>query len=238
MSMRQETIKSAAARPRGAAFGLNHALLISLATGLGAIAFVVAILWPQWPGGPVSLDAPALPITIEGVTFNIPPAAIRTAMQRRSGVQERVDLSFAWPSLTPDAAAKPSAGDARAGQNLIFVSISSAAGALAPAERLRTIYPRYTDANSFEQPNGLRSVRFRDDTPFKGEDLYFDGDQPERFIARCTRSSSGAEGTCLLERRIGAAALVIRFPRDWLAEWRELNSGLDRLTALLRPAGG
>ena len=66
-----------------------------------AAAYVAYVLWPRWPDAPVTLDAPSLPITVAGVTFNIEPAAIRMPVQRRPGTQERVDLAYLWPSLTP-----------------------------------------------------------------------------------------------------------------------------------------
>ena len=47
----------------------------------------------------ISPDAPSLPITIGGVAFNVPPAAIRFKVQRRAGAQARIDLNFVWPSL-------------------------------------------------------------------------------------------------------------------------------------------
>ena len=40
----------------------------------------------------MSLDAPSLPITVNGVNFNIPPAAIRNKMQRKPGTQEPYGL--------------------------------------------------------------------------------------------------------------------------------------------------
>lgn len=231
---------AAASRPRRVSASVYAAVLGLLAAGLIAAAFVVVVLWPQWPGGSVAPDAPALPITIEGVTFNVPPAAIRAPVQRRSGVQERIDLSFIWPSLLPpDARAGAGRSDSRSAQGRLFVSIASAAGTLAPAERLSAIYPRYIEAHSVEEPDGLRRARFRDETPFQGEELFVHAGEPERFIARCTRPvAAGAPGMCLLERRIGAAALSIRFPREWLREWREIDKAADRLVARLRPADG
>jgi hypothetical protein len=59
-----------------------------------AALYVSYILWPRWPQGPVSLNAPSLPIVISGVTINVEPAAIRIRVQRRPGVQQRVDLSY------------------------------------------------------------------------------------------------------------------------------------------------
>jgi hypothetical protein len=42
---------------------------------------------------------------------------------------------------------------------------------------------------------------------------------------------------CLMERRIGAADITMRFPREWLADWRDLAARLDYLLAVLRPPG-
>ena len=58
-------------------------LIVFAAVASMAFIYVVYVLWPRWPGLPVGADAPALPITIAGVTFNVPPAAIRVPVQRR-----------------------------------------------------------------------------------------------------------------------------------------------------------
>jgi hypothetical protein len=83
-------------------------------------------------------------------------------------------------------------------------------------------------------------IRFRDDTPYQGEDLFYDPAAPDRFVVRCTRPGAAAmPGTCLFERRLGESAdVIVRFPRDWLAEWRPLSAGIEKLIARLqlRPA--
>src|SRR5262249_44054751 len=82
-------------------------------TAVAAVALIVVLsagylLWPRWSAPVVGPDAPALPITVAGVAFNVPPAAIRVKVQRRPGAHERVDLAFQWPSLAPpDPTAKP-----------------------------------------------------------------------------------------------------------------------------------
>ncbi len=56
---------------------------------------------------------------------------------------------------------------------------------------------------------------------------------------RCTRNGTDTTpGTCLYERRIDTADLVLRFPRDWLADWRTVAANFERLIARLRPARG
>src|SRR6266576_5952649 len=74
-------------------------LIVFAAVALSAFGYVAYVLWPRWSAP--RLDAPPLPITIAGVAFNLPPAAIRVAAQRRPGAQPRVDLVFLWPSLEP-----------------------------------------------------------------------------------------------------------------------------------------
>jgi hypothetical protein len=219
-------------------------MLLLIALMLAAVAYIVYVLWPRWPGAPVALDAPELPITIAGVAFNVPPAAIRMPVQRRPGAHDRIDLAFSWPSLKPaDTAPKPAAPEARPASGItptlerIFITIADAGDAMAPAERLRTIYPRYAAAEPVSGPTGLAVLAFREGTPYQGEDLIYDATTPENFLVRCTRNGAGATpGTCLYERRIEQAAdVVVRFPRDWLEDWQLIAGNIDRLIAGLRP---
>jgi hypothetical protein len=84
--------------------------------------------------------------------------------------------------------------------------------------------------------HGLAVLAFRDGTPYQGEDLIYDAEGPS-FLVRCTRERAGpTPGTCLYERRIGAADVVVRFPREWLSDWRMVAGTLDRLIASVRPS--
>jgi hypothetical protein len=209
-----------------------------------AAAFIVYVLWPRWPRPAIDPHAPALPVIVAGVTFNVPPAAIRTRVQRHPGTHDRIDLSFLWPSLAPpDASAKktsaPVQGDlpATTASDRIFVTIAAGGSSVPPAERVLAIYPRYTAAETSPGPGGLTLLAFRDGTPYQGEDLIYDGEAPG-FLVRCTRSAGPTPGTCLYERWIETVKLVIRFPRDWLTDWRNVADNIDRLIASLRPTHG
>jgi hypothetical protein len=218
---------------------LRLPLVVSLALALLAVGYVAFVLWPRWPGAD-GLNAPALPITVAGELFNVPPAAIRLPTQRHAGPQERLDLAFLWPSLSPpDPTAKPSLSDEPNALDRLFVTIAAADGTLPPVERINAIFRRYLADERFESPDGLTIISFRDGTPYQGEDLYLDGAAPEKFLTRCTRpGAGGTPGMCLYEQRIGAASLTVRFPREWLADWRGLARAIDRLIAGLRPPAG
>jgi hypothetical protein len=214
--------------------------LLAVPVGLCALAvvalgYVVYVLWPRWPEPPVEPDAPPLPIVVAGVAFNVPPAAIRIALQRRPGMQERIDLAYLWPSLAPPDMSGKAGPAARPGDR-IFVTIAASDGTLPPAERLKAIYPRYTDAAASAGPGGLTLLPFRAGTPYQGEDLLFDPAAPERSLLRCSRDGGGAmPDMCLHERRIGAADITLRFPRAWMTDWPNVLAGIEKLIAGLRP---
>ncbi|HUD88449.1 MAG TPA: hypothetical protein VMR17_18555 [Xanthobacteraceae bacterium] len=218
-------------------------LLVAGAVAVGCVAY---LLWPTWPSTPIPLDAPAIPVTVSGVLFELPPAAIRAPVQRHTGPADRVDLAFLWPSLTPpqpdakgeDRPLSGSETDASTtgdGSERLFVTIAALGAVLPPAERLRTIYPRYVEAEADAGPDGLAILPFRAGTPYEGEDLVYLADSPEKFFARCTRQVRALRGSCLQERLIDTAEITLRFPRGWLDDWRNVAAGFDRLVTQLHP---
>jgi hypothetical protein len=213
----------------------SHALPIVLA-GAGtaaAVALVAYLLWPTWdtvgPTGPERL-----PVSVGGTLFNVPTAAIRMKIQRHSGAQERIDLSFVFPSLDPPQASKRISADAVEDAlppiDRIFLSIAAHHDTLAPDMRVRTIYPRYLQQESTPGQGGLAMRAFRDGTPYGGEDLFF-ANSPS-LNARCTRDAE-TPGMCLSEQRIDGADLTFRFPRSWLSQWRDVANAMDLLAVQL-----
>jgi len=220
-------------------------------------SFIAYALWPTWPNAPVALDAPVLPITVGGVLFQVPPAAIRATVQRHAGPQERLDLAFLWPSLKaprPDGEAtgqtsgKPldaNADDDETGSTAktatgatsgrVFVTMTALRSLLPPIERLNSIYPQYVEAKAVAGADGLATLPFRAGTPYEGEDLIYVAGNPEQFFVRCSRQTGAVPGTCIHERVLGAADITLRFPRDWLNHWRDVAISFDHLIAQLHP---
>ena len=235
-------------RRRRALFTLPFGFIVVLAAV--AAAFVSYVLWPTWPSQPTALDAPAIPVTIAGVVFGVPPAAIREAVQRHPGQQERIDLFFEWPSLAPPRsddkpadktvlnAANAAAAATEPENERLFVTIAGLGSELPPLERLRSIYPRYVETQASAGPDGLAILPFRAGTPYDGEDLVYVGTNPEQFFALCTRQGRTVPGTCIHERMLADAEITFRFPRDWFGDWRTIAGGFDRLMATLHPPGG
>jgi hypothetical protein len=232
---------SQARRPRPRSHSpLFAPALLFLAAACLAAGYIVYALWPRWPGAPVSLEAPALPIVVAGQMFNIEPAAIRRAVQRKPGTQQRIDLAYLWPTLVPaELAAKDEVADnnlkAADPNERIFLTIADGRDEMPAAELIKTIYPRYFGQDTSAIAEGLTMRPFRDGTPYQGEDLIFADSAPDDFTARCSRGGVGNTGMCLLQRRIGDADITVRFPRDWLGDWKKVLYGIDRVLTRLHP---
>ena len=219
-------------------------VVLMVAAAVGCVSY---LLWPTWPSDQPALDVPALPVTVGGVLFEVPPAAIRAKLQRHAGQHERIDLVFSWPELSPPPndrtvrdnrpidADNATAALAEAENDRLFVTIAGLTSVLSPLERLRTIYPRYFAAQAATGPDGLAVLPFRGGTPYDGEDLIYAAGNPEQFFARCTRAAGAVPGTCMSERALDGAQISFRFPRDWLRDWRNVAAGFDRLVAQLHP---
>jgi len=210
-------------------------IVLSGAVAIGAIALVAYLLWPTWEPD-VSSDPAHLPVSIGSTLFNVPPAAIRMKIQRHSGPQERIDLSFAYPSLNanelPKRVSADTIEDAIQPIDRIFLSIAAHHGTMAPDVLVRTIYPRYLEPTTSLE-DGLNSRAFRDGTPYSHEDVFFA--TAPAISARCTRDAA-TPGMCLSERRIDGADLTFRFPRSWLTKWRDVANAMVRLTVQLHGA--
>lgn len=205
-------------------------MLVSVAIGGAAIAAVTYLLWPTWTSGGSAIDPSRLPISVGGTIFDVPTDSVRMKVQRHTGPQDRVDLSFTYPSLAPGEQPRHVTADTveSAPQTIqvVFLSIAAHNDALAPEERERTIYPRYLTAGAARGSDGLSLQPFRDNSPYANEDLYVAA--TPRLVARCTRDGE-TPGMCLSERRIGGADLTFRFPRSWLDDWRSVATAMDRL---------
>jgi hypothetical protein len=225
---------SAASARRKRTSRIHHAGPLAAALGISAIALslIVYLLWPTWRAGAFS-GPKQLPITVGGMLFNVPSDAIRMRLQRRSGPQERIDLAFAYPALTAPEPQKHVSADTVDDTPVVIdrllLSIAVRGTELAPDERVRTIYPRYLDRRTVMQ-DGLTGQSFLDTSPYHGEDL-FTAASPA-FVARCTRDDM-TPGICLSQRRIENVDMTFRFPRAWLAQWRDVAIAMGRLVVQL-----
>ncbi len=107
---------------------------------------------------------------------------------------------------------------------------------LDPADRTARLYERFLEENSWSHPGGLIARAFTDDSPFRGDELYFTAPEGREFAARCRRPDPAAAtpNTCQAGMRVGAVDVEIRFSAALLGEWERLRDGALRFVAAAR----
>ena len=181
---------------------------------------------------PTASSAP-VSVTVGGVAFTIPSNYIRYKRARTGGAFEQVDLFAALPDFRgySDADAQTFLSNA-ADSPLINILLHDEALRLSEADRLQRIYIGYAvDPNGKPGPYGLTQYAFRNDSGYRGEDLFVGLLNGGLVVLRCDRlAGDDPNPSCLRETRLARhAALSYRFKRSQLASWRDIATGLDRL---------
>jgi hypothetical protein len=95
-----------------------------------------------------------------------------------------------------------------------------------------TLYARFFADEHWSNPGGLLMRRFRPDSPYGGEELYFSPPDGEAFSARCPRQGSVADvgsANCLWSFRQDGLDIQARFPASLLPRWTRLRDGVQSL---------
>ncbi len=73
-------------------------------------------------------------------------------------------------------------------------------------------------------------------TAYRGEDLFYDKQAPDRFVARCTRDIGAAAGACIYDRMVGSANITVAVLRAWIEEWRAVLTAIDSIVDRMQPS--
>jgi hypothetical protein len=115
---------------------------------------------------------------------------------------------------------------------VIYMLIRKESVSITEAQRLKRIYMAYvTDPAGTPGPFGLTQYVFRDDSGYRGEDLFVGNQEGKPIVMRCVRFSQEVPSpSCLRDiRLIKGVALSYRFKRANLAHWQEIAEGVEGL---------
>jgi hypothetical protein len=220
--------------------GLRLALPRSTAIAIGIVAGAIVVIAALflWFGETIdrfhtrvafdgrTMDRTPVNLFIAGTALTIPANMIRFAAARHSGATDRADLLLHWPEL--DGFAEHNAAvfrDIEPTAPLIFVTILGRDADFGTTGWLDRIYTRYFSDDAWAGPDGLVGVRLAEDSGYAGEDLFFQPDATEPFVARCTpEGNSEMPSTCMREILIGDALIArYRFNKTLLGEWEKID---------------
>jgi hypothetical protein len=115
---------------------------------------------------------------------------------------------------------------------IVYILLHEEQIKLSETDRLARIYLDYVrDPKGKPGPFGLTQYQFRDDSGYRGEDLFVGRFGTRTVVLRCVRSSTSVPSPgCLRETRLARhAAVSYRFKRFHLSRWREIATGVDTL---------
>lgn len=180
---------------------------------------------------PVSLQIGALKLTI-------PANYIVFRSARQGGVRKDIALSALLPDFRGYSAGEAQVfADNSADSPVVYILIRDEQLNLSEAERLKRIYANYvTDAAGKPGPFGLTQYNFRDDSGYRGEDLFVGQINGALVVMRCWRFSQEVPSPgCLRDQRFSrSVAMTYRFKRANLGQWREIATGIETLVAGFR----
>lgn len=192
-----------------------RAFLITLALVLLAAGGLVVshVAWPSVPG--------PLSTVIGGRPLVIPGEFLRTQGEALSA--GKVDVAAMWPGFIPLAL------NGQDPEGAVFMTLSGAETAAGTLDNPLELYARFFADENWTNPGGLAMRRFRADTPYHDEELYFTPPDGEAFAARCPRRhalTDVGKQTCLWRLRQGNLVALVRFSPRLLPAWARLKAGV------------
>lgn len=179
-----------------------------------------------------TMDRSPVHLLIAGVEVVVPANMIRLPAERRAGAIDRVNLLLHWPDL--DGFSEANAGafrDNEPAAPLVFVTLLGRDAASGTTGWLDRIYTRYFSDDAWAGPDGLVGVRLAEESGYAGEDLFFQPDSDEPFVARCAKEGDAdLPATCLREILIGDTLMArYRFNKALLGDWEKIDPAVRGL---------
>lgn len=172
-------------------------------------------------------------LTVGGLVLRVPENYLIYPSERKDGARNQVALFAALPDFRgyteQDSAIFSGNG---ANSPIIHILIRQDAFDLTETARLNRIYlGNVIDARGEPGPFGLIKYSFRDDSGYRGEDLFVGRAEDGVVVMRCTRRTASVPSpNCLRELPLmEGVELSYRFKRARLGNWREIARGVKRL---------
>lgn len=172
-------------------------------------------------------------LVVGGVSFSIPSNYIRYKSARRGGTFSQVALFAALPDFRgySDQDAAIFLGNAE-DSPIVHILLHVQEMKLSEKDRLERVYLGYVaDPKGAAGPYGLAQYHFRNDSGYRGEDLFVGRVGTALVLLRCERLTDAVPSPgCLRDTHLSRHASVsYRFKLAQLSRWREIATGVDSL---------
>jgi hypothetical protein len=229
---------------------VDSRLMMKLFYGFAAVALMsVAIsLAGKWFGQTVAMGGNTTDTTLHEIVIGnnvivAPANAIRFDRARRDGLAARLDLYLRYPQMEGySLAARGDFDRTGPGKNIIFLSFEEQLMSRDMSGRFAPIYSTLIVKPGTSGPAGLTSYEFSEKSGYLNETLAV-AERPGAtpFVARCLAGPGAAQSLAPCERDILVGerlSLTYRFPKELLADWKELDAAVAAKAATMLKTGG
>lgn len=174
-------------------------------------------------------------VRVGGLAFAIPANYLVFASARKGGTRREIDMAASLPDFRGySEAERPLFGASGAGSPIIHIKIREDTYNVPEAARLSRVYlTQVADPRGTRAPYALTQYQFRDDSGYRGEDLFVGRDGGALVALLCERPGADVPSpNCFRDYPLGrGAALSYRFKRSHLAQWPGIARGVAGLIA-------
>lgn len=172
-------------------------------------------------------------LTVGSTRFRIPANYVQLTSARRGGALSEVDLAAILPRLDGYslATAKDFAGHVT-DSPIVALKIRGGQAPLPEAARLERIYRlQIDDLQGERQGDGLMRYGFRQDSGYRGQELFTGAIDGQEIVMLCDRIAADTPSpNCMRDVPFGnGLGLSYRFKRAHLARWREIDTAVRAL---------
>jgi hypothetical protein len=172
-------------------------------------------------------------LKVHGHSFYVPANYLEYKSARQGGDHTEVKLFAMLPDLDGYSAWEANTFASNATDSpIVYVLVHYEPANFSDADRLQRIYmPYIVNPKEAMGPFGLTQYAFRDDSGYRGNDLFVGQTERGPMVIRCVRFSQLVTNPdCFREVPIAHdLALQYRFKRAHLARWHEIGDGIERL---------
>lgn len=213
-----------------------------LAVAAAVILFSLFVLVYYFLPNPISLieERPSpstqmdrVSVRVGELTLAIPANYLVFASARKGGTRREIDVAASLPDFRGYSETERFLFNASGSTSpIVHIKIREDSYNVPEATRLSRVYlEQVTDPKGVSAPFALTQFQFRDDSGYRGEDLFVGHDGTSVVVLLCERPGIDVPSpNCLRDYPLGSgAALSYRFKRSRLGQWREIAGGVKRL---------
>ena len=171
--------------------------------------------------------------TVGGLALRIPANYLVFASARKGGTRREIDVAAKLPDFHGYTETERNIFSTNGPTSpIVRIKIRGEPYDVPEAARLTRVYlGEVVDPRGTPAANGLTRYEFRDDSGYRGEDLFVGHDGNAIGAMLCERPGADVPSpNCMRDYPLGSgAALSYRFKRTHLAQWRAIARGVNRL---------